>query len=207
MFLSDRDIRFALSTHQLIIDPAPTEIDTTGVDVHLDKIEEAKVWDTAAFAAQQTRAGHSPVLKPGRFRHKAFAKEFEVPVPSERDVPGAKVYRDGETIVVKPGGFFLWQTREVIGTPEIDLRLICFIEGKSTRARTGIVVHMTAPTIHAGWWGQVTLEIANLGPFDLGLCAGDAIAQVTIACISSPPSKRKSATGVAVGQRSVTGEG
>jgi Ca2+-binding RTX toxin-like protein len=31
---------------------------------------------------------------------------------------------------------------------------------------------MTAPTIHAGWWGQVTLEIANLGPFTLALKPG-----------------------------------
>ncbi|HEV3385691.1 MAG TPA: hypothetical protein VG097_12825 [Gemmata sp.] len=206
MFLSDRDIRLALATGQLIVHPVPTEIDTTGIDVHLDKIDEARIWDTTAYADQQARAGHSPVLKVGRFKHKAFAKEFEVPIPRQSEMEhGGLVYRDGETVIIKPGGFFLWQTREMIGTPEIDPRLICFIDGKSTRARTGIVVHMTAPTIHAGWWGQVTLEIANLGPFDLGLCEGDAIAQITVAYISSPPSKHKNVQGVAIGQRNVTG--
>lgn len=203
MYLSDRDLRFALETKQLIVDPFPAEIDTTGIDFHLDKIEEARVWNVAKFAEQQAEAGQSAVLMVGKFKQKAFARKFEEPVPAD---PKAKVYRDGNTVVVRPGGFFLWQTRETIGTPEIDPRLICFIDGKSTRARTGLVVHMTAPTIHAGWWGQVTLEIANLGPFDLGLTEGDAIAQIVVAVISSPPSKRKSAQGIAVGQRSVTGE-
>ena len=169
MFLVDRDLRFALATGQLIVDPLPEEIDTTGIDVHLDKVDEARVWDTAAYATQQSEAGHGPVLMVGTFKHKPFAKKFELPVPKKCDAPDALVYREGDVIVVKPGGFFIWQTREVVGTPEIDPRLICFVDGKSTRARTGLLVHMTAPTIHAGWWGQVTLEIANLGPFDLGL--------------------------------------
>jgi deoxycytidine triphosphate deaminase len=63
---------------------------------------------------------------------------------------------------------------------------------------------MTAPTIHAGWWGQITLEIANLGPFDLCLAAGDAISQIVVATISSPPTKRKK-EGIAIGQRAVSG--
>ena len=207
MFLSDRDIRIALAGGQLIVNPAPTDIDTTGIDVHLDKIEEAKIWNAKAYAEQQDKAGHLAVLMVGRFKHKAFAKQFEVPVPKLGDMlPEGLVYRDGETVIMKPGGFFLWQTKEVIGTPEIDPRLICFIDGKSSSARAGLVVHMTAPTIHAGWWGQITLEIANLGPFTLGLCEGDAIAQITVACISSPPSKRKNVKGVAIGQRNVSGE-
>ena len=39
----------------------------------------------------------------------------------------------------------------------------------------GLLVHMTAPTIHAGWWGQITLEICNLGPFTLALQEGDGL--------------------------------
>jgi dCTP deaminase len=98
----------------------------------------------------------------------------------------------------------LWQTREAVGTPENDPRLICFINGKSSSARSGLLVHMTAPTIHAGWWGQITLEIANLGPFDLCLAEGDAISQIVVATISSPPTKRKK-EGIAIGQREVGG--
>jgi dCTP deaminase len=206
MYLSDRDLRFALETHQLIVDPLPSEIDTTSIDLHLDKIDEAKVWDVRAFVEQQADAGLPPILGVGKFNHKAFAKKFAVPVPSEETAgPEGKVYREGAKVIIRPGGFFLRQTREVVGTPEIDPRLICFIDGKSTRARTGLIVHMTAPTIHAGWWGQVTLEIGNLGPFTLALREGDAIAQIVVSTISSPPLKQKRTQGIAIGQRSVSG--
>jgi dCTP deaminase len=206
MYLSDRDLRLALDGHQLIIDPLPAEIDTTSIDRHLDRIEAARIWDVAAFARQQEDAGAPPIVGVGRFNYNAFAEKFAVPVPAEEVAgPDAKVYREGSRVIIKPGGFFLWQTREKVGTPEIDPRLICFVDGKSSRARIGLVVHMTAPTIHAGWWGKVTLEIANLGPFTLALQAEDTIAQVVVAAISSPPLKTKSNRSIAIGQQNVAG--
>ena len=206
MYLSDRDLRLALDSNQLIVDPRPTEIDTTSIDLHLDGIDEAKVWDVAAFTRQQGDAGAPPIVGAGKFNHKAFAGQFAVPIPPEVVAgPDAKVYREGSKVIVKSGGFFLWQTQEKVGTPEIDPRLICFVDGKSTQARVGLVVHMTAPTIHAGWWGQVTLEIANLGPFTLALQEGDAIAQIVVATISSPPLNTKRTRSIAIGQRNVAG--
>jgi hypothetical protein len=62
MFLSDRDLRLALESHQLIVDPPPAEIDTTSIDPYLDKIEEARVWDVDAFVRQQEDAGTPPIL-------------------------------------------------------------------------------------------------------------------------------------------------
>jgi dCTP deaminase len=113
------------------------------------------------------------------------------------------VYRRNGEIVVRRFGFLLWTTKETVGTPKVDPNLsgpklhpelICFVDGKSTRARTGLLVHFTAPTIHAGWVGNVTLEITNLGPFTFVLKPGDALAQLTVATISSAPdlSLRKS---------------
>jgi dCTP deaminase len=204
VFLSDRDLRLALQSKQLIVDPPPEVIDTTSIDVHLDHIDQARVWDVPKYAAEQKVAGHdSALLMIGKFNYKQFSQKFTKPVPL--GPTDEKVFRDGNRVVVRPGGFLLWQTKQNIGTPEIDPRLVCFIEGKSTRARTGILVHLTAPTIHAGWWGKVTLEIANLGPFDLGLMENDAIAQITVAAISSPPSERKRQTGIDIGQGTTEG--
>jgi dCTP deaminase len=107
---------------------------------------------------------------------------------------------------VKPGGFLLWPTRERIGTPSSNPRLISFVNAKSTRARTGLVVHMTAPTIHAGWEGKITLEIANHGPFHFVLEENDIIAQITVAYISSSPDPTlKEGTSQTAGQSHVTG--
>jgi dCTP deaminase len=204
MYLSDRDLEFAVQTGQLIVDPPPAEYDTTSIDLHLDRIEAAQVWDVQAFEKQQRDSGQElAVVGVGSFDHEAFGKQFYKPVP-EDDTQA--VFRRGKSVILRPRGYFLWQTREKVGTPEVNPRLICFVDGKSTRARMGLLVHMTAPTIHAGWWGQVTLEIANLGPFTLSLKEGDAIAQIVVAALTSPPLKRKSTKGVALGQRSVGGQ-
>jgi deoxycytidine triphosphate deaminase len=65
---------------------------------------------------------------------------------------------------------------------------------------------MTAPTIHAGWNGKITLEIANHGPFHLVLKEGDVIAQLTVASItSSPDLKLKISPSQTAGQSHVTG--
>jgi hypothetical protein len=58
---------------------------------------------------------------------------------------------------------------------------------KNIRARTGILVHLTAPTIHAGRSGNITLEIANVGPFHFALQDNDMMAQLTVAVVMSPP--------------------
>jgi dCTP deaminase len=41
------------------------------------------------------------------------------------------------------------------------------VEGRSKQARLGMTAHITAPTIHSGYAGKVTLEIKNFGPFYL----------------------------------------
>jgi len=47
MFLSDRDIKYAIETRKLIVDPPPahfnSEYDENSIDLHLDDIEFAKI--------------------------------------------------------------------------------------------------------------------------------------------------------------------
>ena len=66
-----------------------------------------------------------------------------------------------------------------------------------------MVVHLTAPNIHSTWKGNVVLEIVNLGPFDLVFHAGDAVAQLTVCRISSPPYKPSEGRFVTFGQTEV----
>jgi dCTP deaminase len=189
MYLSDRDIRWALDKGLLIIDPPPPKIDPTSVDLHLDNIQYAKIWDMRRYQSDQKDFGQrNPEIRLGEFNYQKIADTYLITPPESHQAdPDDKVLRRGGEIIVKPGGFLLWQTKERVGTPETNPLYICFIDGKSTRARTGIIVHLTAPTIHGGWVGNVTLEIANLGGFTFVLEEGDAIAQITVATISSPP--------------------
>lgn len=202
MYLTDRDLEHAVKLKHLIVNPPPREFDTTSIDLHLDKIDSARVWDAKQFEKDQGIAGHeSPVLRMG-FDSQAFGEKYHRPVPADTS---QFVFREGDLVIIRPHGFLLWQTVEDVGTPEENPRYICFVNGKSTKARVGLLVHMTAPTIHAGWWGRVVLEIANLGPFNLALKEGDAIAQIVVATITSTPVKKKTIKGVAIGQQMVSG--
>jgi dCTP deaminase len=83
------------------------------------------------------------------------------------DIP---VEPDG-SIIIAPGAFALAQTRERVELPE-DSCLAARVEGRSSYARLGLVVHMTAPTIHAGFAGTIVLEMMNFGPFHLKIDPG-----------------------------------
>jgi dCTP deaminase len=189
MYLSDRDIRWAIDKGLLIIDPKP-DPDPTSIDLHLDHVSQAKIWNVEKFRERDAARGQDePEVRLGSFNYTALADEYLCPPPTHHTGEDNLVSLRGEEVIVKPRGFLLWQTKETVGTPPDNPRYICFVDGKSTRARTGIVVHLTAPTIHAGWQGHIVLEIANLGPLTFVLKEDDVIAQLTVAMISSVPEK------------------
>ena len=92
------------------------------------------------------------------------------------------VLTDDKPYLLKPHQFILGRTLERVelptdqGTPHLAAR----IEGKSSRARCGLMVHFTAPTVHPGWVGPLTLEMINLGPQTILLRPGMHIAQLII---------------------------
>lgn len=51
-------------------------------------------------------------------------------------------------------------------------RIAARVEGRSTLARLGLVVHLTAPVIHAGFSGIIALEMYHFGPHPLRLWPG-----------------------------------
>jgi dCTP deaminase len=220
MFLSDRDIKWAVESGKLLVDPQPAAYDENSIDLQLDDIERgARVWDIAALESRHadSRALGIPVpatingrpcLDLGQFDYRLFADQFLIRIPP-RPVAGTplpSVFQEHGVVYVQPGGFLLWTTREEVGTPRTNPELISFVNAKSTKARTGIMVHLTAPTINSGWRGRITLEIANLGPFVFTLKAGDRIAQLTVATISSCPDARvRSRMSVTQGQLDPSG--
>jgi dCTP deaminase len=217
MYLSSRDIQWARECGKLIIEPPPEAFgagyDETSIDLHLDGIDQgARVWDIEAYNRDSRSAltgrgistGSPNELRLGSptFDYRVISARYltEIPLEPPRGVPNPHlVFRrlDPDEVVVKRFGFVLWTTKETIGTPVVDPgspaaaqrhpELICFVNAKSSQARTGVLVHFTAPTIHAGWSGKITLEITNLGPFDFVLRESDTLAQLTVATISSAP--------------------
>jgi len=96
---------------------------------------------------------------------------------------------------LKPGGFVLGFTVEKIRIPH-ECRIDARVEGKSSLARIGLGVHITAPTIHAGFGaGQgkpippIQLEIFNLGPWLIRLKANMPICQMIFEEVREVPSQ------------------
>lgn len=61
------------------------------------------------------------------------------------------------------------------------------MEGKSTLARLGFVVHMTAPTIHCGFRGSIVLEIYNFGMYPIRLTPGMRVCQLIFERLGEVP--------------------
>jgi len=102
---------------------------------------------------------------------------------------------DVQPYILEPGCFVLGQTVERIHLPIDPTRDTCLaarIEGKSSRARFGVLVHFTAPTVHPGYNGTLTLEMANLGPVDFCLKPHMRIAQLIVEEVKGIPGQTDS---------------
>ncbi len=85
--------------------------------------------------------------------------------------------------------FVLGTTYEHVNFP-IESGKMCYsarVEGRSSLARFGILVHFTAPTIHAGFEGNIALEIINLGPSPFLLFPQMKICQLIIEEVRGTP--------------------
>jgi len=92
MFLSDRDLQWAIECGKLIFRPPPEKIDATSIDLHLDSIEHAKVWDIEKFSKRERAVGRNrPELRIGQYNLGDFGGEFLVAPPTYSPDPGQLV--------------------------------------------------------------------------------------------------------------------
>jgi dCTP deaminase len=103
-------------------------------------------------------------------------------------VPSWRPYTTGRLIA--PHGYILRQSDFILActaeTIKLDPTIAARVEGKSSLGRLGMAVHITAGFIDPGFQGQITLEIANLAPWDIVLYAGMPIAQIVFEQVSAP---------------------
>ena len=163
MILTDREIQVAISEGQISIAPAPPAERFSSTSVDLTLAPQVRVWRSEA-----TMGAEPLILSPGApgYKHSAVADLHTETVP---------MTADGH--VLRPGDFLLAWTVEQISLPP-QSRLAARVEGKSSLARCAVAIHVTAPTIHAGFEGQIQLEICNVGPLHIRLLPGMPICQL-----------------------------
>ncbi len=85
--------------------------------------------------------------------------------------------------ILQPQQFILAHTLEYIKLPSyISARL----EGRSSLARLGLIVHSTGGFIDAGFKGQITLEMTNLNKMPIKLYPKMKIAQIAFEKLDKP---------------------
>lgn len=177
MILSNQDIRKALDDGLLEISPRPQDDQYTTSAVDLFIGDDFRVWDKRKFQV----SGVKVELNLAEQKFQQTAQAFLVPQEPEAD--GCVVFHPHSVSPVH----MLAITRERVHLKP-GSRLAARVEGRSSLARLGLVVHLTAPTIHAGFNGHITLEMINFGPFYLKFVPHQTrICQLIVEQLASEP--------------------
>jgi len=115
--------------------------------------------------------------------------EGHVFYPSER-IPQDKQGREEK---INPNGYILGPHEFVLGVTmervSLPLHLTARLEGKSSLARLGLMIHFTSAHIGAGFEGIIVLEMINHGPNRIALVPGMPIGQLVFDKMSMLPKK------------------
>lgn len=184
MILSNVELHRALNEGRLVITPEPTPrlqqaggehcpFDTHSVDLRLGS--EISVPSPGSYAFDHTQ--------PAQLSEHLAKNSTKYTI--SRNTP-FKLERDQ---------FVLGITYEKVSLPIVpgcETCLAARIEGKSSRARTGLLIHFTAPTVHPGFNGNLVLEMINLGPSPILLTPMMYIAQLIVEEVKGCPNRNDS---------------
>lgn len=172
MILSNVEIIRAIEDGGIVIrpfpfsDPGEEPFNTTSVDLRLGN--SLSIPDSTAVTVNPAKGGIAQYLA----RNSSHA-----------------TITANQPFILKPNQFVLGKTQESVEFP-IREGKPCYsarVEGKSSLARCGILVHFTAPTIHAGFRGTITLEIINLGPNEFQLTPDAYVCQLIVEEVKGTP--------------------
>ncbi len=177
MRLCDKDIEQYLDDELIIISPKPDTSMISGVSVDIRLGNEFRVFQdhTAPFIDLS-------------------APKTEMQQAMDTVMSDEIVINDGEAFFLHPGELALAVTYESVTLPD---NIVGWLDGRSSLARLGLMVHVTAHRIDPGWSGQIVLEFYNSGKLPLALRPKMKIAALNFETMSSsaarPYNKRNDA--------------
>ena len=162
MILTDREIQAAISSKHIVVALPPSEDAYSSTSLDLTLSNSLQVWRSEPVK------GIERIICPA-----SKGYEFSEFLKAYSDLK----QMDDSGYVINPKQFVLGWTEETIELPTFA-KLAARVEGKSSLARLGIGIHVTAPTIHAGFKGPIQLEICNHGPLMVRLVPGMRVCQL-----------------------------
>ncbi len=156
MILSDRDLKKAIEDKKISVTPLfPNSIQPASIDVHLG----------ADFLV--------------------FKNTDNVCIDPKEPIDGmmeALTIDENKQFILHPGEFALCMTYETVSVPN---DMVLQLNGKSSLARIGLVVHATAGYVDPGNTLKITLELHNLATLPIKLYYKMPIAQVAYMKLTS----------------------
>lgn len=156
MILSDRDLKKSVEGGKIKVDPLfPNALQPASIDVHLGA-------DFLIFRNEQYTC-------------------IDPKDPLD-DMMEPLTINENRQFILHPGQFALGMTYETISVPH---DMVAQLNGKSSLARIGLIVHATAGFIDPGNTLKITLELQNLANLPIKLYYKMPIAQVSFFQLSS----------------------
>jgi dCTP deaminase len=177
MRLCDKDIEQYLNDKKIIIEPKPDSTMISGVSVDIRLGNEFRVFQdhTAPYIDLS-----APKAEVQDAMNSIMSDEIHI--------------KDGDAFFLHPGELALAVTYESVTLPA---DIVGWLDGRSSLARLGLMVHVTAHRIDPGWSGQIVLEFFNSGKLPLALRPKMKIAALNFETMSSsavrPYNKRQDA--------------
>lgn len=182
MILSNTEIHAALKDGRLIIEPVPKPDlpDSTGACPYATSAVDLRLGNEISYFKEGFPFDIN--LKNGAFASLFGPNSITQKITAE------------QPFVLRPNRLVLGKTMERVELPLFPdgKSLAARVEGKSSFARCGLLVHFTAPTIHAGFAGTITLELINLGPCNISLYPDTPICQLIFETVAGSPSRNDS---------------
>lgn len=166
MRLSDTHIKEYIAQQRIIIEPSPTDEMISGVTADLRLGNKFRVF-------QDHTAAYVDLSGPKDQLNKAM----------ESIMSDEIVLKEGDAFFLHPGELALAMTYEKVTLPA---DIVGWLDGRSSLARLGLMVHVTAHRIDPGWSGNIVLEFYNSGKLPLALRPMMKIGAMSFETMSGP---------------------
>lgn len=165
MFLSDKDIHAAVKKGEITLDPF-----------------DPKRLQPATY---DIRLGNTFIVNEAHSTKAIDPAKGVYPQTQTIEV------KDGDEFVLHPGVSILGYSKEKFGSDQYLIE----VNGKSSLARIGLIVHNSASIVNPGHILNIALELCNLNNVPIVLRPGMEIAQLSFSTLSSNTKKSYKQTG------------
>ena len=165
MILAESELKKAIAACDLEFDPPVDDAQIGPASIDLRLSNEFLLIHTVLEA--QRAAGVVSAIDLDTYSFDKFRKAFA----RRRKVRSSGYFE------IEPGRLVLGYTMELV---RLSSTLFARVEGKSSLARLGLFVHITAPTVQPGFENHLQLELLNVGPMPIRLRPGKPICQLIV---------------------------